>query len=106
MRRCWLVLGLTLYLSLDVANPLMPGAVTFGSENSLELRQAERFRGDHDAVAPAPSFDRIDAARDDTATTVLLPLAPGPTAFPRARRPRSSLFAASAPSEDPLTLRP
>jgi hypothetical protein len=30
MLKRWLVLALTLYLSLDVANPLMPGAVTFG----------------------------------------------------------------------------
>jgi hypothetical protein len=64
MLKRWLVLALTLYLSLDVANPLMPGAVTFTIDTPLELRQAERFRAHHDVVTPVPSFDRISGDAD------------------------------------------
>jgi len=53
MRAPWLILAVSLYVALDVANPLMPGALTFGVEDSVEVRQAERFRAHHDVVVPA-----------------------------------------------------
>ena len=40
-----LALLFAVYLSLDFANPLMPGAVTFGDGETVEGRQGERFRG-------------------------------------------------------------
>lgn len=42
-----------MYVSLDVANPLMPGALSFGVEDSVEARQVDRFRG-HDDVSTLP----------------------------------------------------
>ena len=36
MRSVWLVLVVVVYVSLDVANPLMPGAVTFGMGDKLQ----------------------------------------------------------------------
>jgi hypothetical protein len=53
MRAPWLILAVALYVALDVANPLMPGALTFGIEESVEVRQAERFRPHHHVVLPA-----------------------------------------------------
>jgi hypothetical protein len=52
-----LALLVVVYLSLDVANPMMPGALVFGLEDSVEVRAA-RVQ-DHDAtarlaVAPVP----------------------------------------------------
>lgn len=50
------------YLSLDVSNPLMPGALTFGVEESVEARQSDRFRGQDHHVAPvlrAPEPERV-----------------------------------------------
>lgn len=44
VRTSWLVLLVAVYLSLDVANPLMPGALTLGADESVEVRQAERLR--------------------------------------------------------------
>jgi hypothetical protein len=101
MRKCWLVLAVTLYLSLDVADPLMPGALTFGSETSLELRQAERFRGHHGVVASPQSFDRVDGLDDQAFTKARRPVEEIAAASPPMRRARSSLFSASAPSDDP-----
>ena len=40
-----LALLVALYLSLDVSNPMFPGALTFGLEDSVEVRQADRLRG-------------------------------------------------------------
>lgn len=42
MRRPPLVLLLFLYVALDFSNPLMPGAVNFGAEESVEGVRAER----------------------------------------------------------------
>jgi hypothetical protein len=52
MRGPWLALIVVVYVSLDVSNPLMPGALTFGVD-SVEARQADRFRG-HDDGTPLP----------------------------------------------------
>ena len=105
MRKCSLVLAVTLYLSLDVANPLMPGALTFDAETSLELRQAERFRGPHDVVAATQSFDRVDGVADAAFTRALRPVEEIAAPSPPLRRARSSLFSASVPSDDPLIAR-
>lgn len=105
MRQCWLVLAVALYLSLDVANPLMPGAVTFGIESSVDLRQAERFRGHFDVIAPIESFDHIGHIDADVVLRPLRPIEPAPTVSPAVRRARSALFAASASAEDPLIRR-
>jgi len=105
MQQWWLVLALALYLSLDIANPLMPGAVTFGDDSSVELRQAERFRGHHDVVTPVRSVDPIEQIGADVLLRTLRPIEPAPTAAPALGRARSALFAASVPSEDPLIRR-
>jgi hypothetical protein len=49
-----LALLVAAYLSLDVANPLMPGALTFGVEDSVEARQSDRLRGQGEPLAPVP----------------------------------------------------
>jgi hypothetical protein len=56
MKASWLVLVVVVYVSLDVANPLIPGALSFGIEDCVEARQADRFRahGDRAAVALPP----------------------------------------------------
>lgn len=48
-----LTLLVAMYVSLDVANPLMSGALSFGVEDSVEARQVDRFRG-HDGVSTLP----------------------------------------------------
>jgi hypothetical protein len=105
MQQCWLVLAFALYLSLDVANPLMPGAVTFGDDSSVELRQAERFRGHHEVVVPVESFDRVGHIEADVLSRTVRPTDPAPTASPVVGRARSALFVASASPEDPLIRR-
>jgi hypothetical protein len=52
---------LALYVTLDVANPLMPGALVFSIEDSVEAHSA-RPLGSHDVVpAPAPTAERVDS---------------------------------------------
>ncbi|MBI1734150.1 MAG: hypothetical protein HYR51_03155 [Candidatus Rokubacteria bacterium] len=53
MRSFWLTLLIAGYVSLDVSNPMMPGALTFGVEESVEARQTDRQRG-HEDVASLP----------------------------------------------------
>jgi hypothetical protein len=48
--RRWLTLVLVAYVAIDLANPLMPGARSFGLDDSVEARRADRSRG-HDDVA-------------------------------------------------------
>jgi len=61
MRFGWFTLAVAVYVSLDVANPLLPGALTFGIEDSVEIRLAERFRSHHNIVLiPAtPPSERV-----------------------------------------------
>ena len=101
VRTSWLVLMVAVYVSLDLANPLMPGALSFGIEDSVELRQAERFRAHEDAtVAPAVSFfERVERTEHDTLSGI-------PAAdLPRRRslqlpRTRSALSTRPAPAPD------
>jgi len=52
-RLVWLLL---IYVTLDFANPLMPGAVNFDVDDSVDGVHAERVRPDRyeSAVVPAP----------------------------------------------------
>jgi hypothetical protein len=70
-----LALLVAIYVSLDVSNPMMPGALTFGVEQSVEARQADRFRGQAHEAAPiprAPEPERLDPA-DRSVTPRRLP---------------------------------
>jgi hypothetical protein len=69
MRVPWLVAVIAVYVSLDVSNPLMPGAVTFCDGESVEAR-TDRFRADDDA----PSVTRTPVV--DRAVVLEPPLAP------------------------------
>lgn len=55
-----LVLALLFYVSLDFANPMMPGAVTLG--DSIEGTRVERMRSETPASLPppAPAVQRIE----------------------------------------------
>jgi hypothetical protein len=54
-----LVLVVALYLALDVANPMMPGALVFSADDSIEARHDLRFRT-ADTVDPfTPSPERV-----------------------------------------------
>ncbi|HEV8640464.1 MAG TPA: hypothetical protein VGV13_05140 [Methylomirabilota bacterium] len=47
----WLTVLLFLYVALDFSNPLMPGAVSFDADDSVEGVRAERPRiDDQDAI--------------------------------------------------------
>jgi hypothetical protein len=50
-----------IYLSLDLSNPMMPGALCFGAQDSVEARQAERVRAGHagEALAVTGRQDRV-----------------------------------------------
>jgi hypothetical protein len=101
VRTSWLVLIVAVYVSLDVANPLMPGALTFGVEDSVEVRQAERFRGPDDAalVPTVPLPERV--ARTEQTAVRWPPAADVVWSWSRhAPRARSALSALSTPSPD------
>ena len=53
-----LALIVAVYLSLDVANPMMPGALVFGAEDSVELRQPDRSPT-HEETPLAPAPERV-----------------------------------------------
>src|ERR671919_827231 len=83
MLASWLILAVTLYVSIDVANPLMPGALTFGIEDSVEVRQAERFRSHHDVtlLPAAPPCERVGGV-DHQTVLGRVPAADIPLTFP------------------------
>jgi hypothetical protein len=92
-----LVLCLLVYLSLDLANPLMPGAVTF-VDGSLRVVDAGRSVA-VDLSAPAGS---LEACPSPVVAAPVRPL-PCPTAGARSHRwwipfPRMSPLAPEAPS--------
>jgi hypothetical protein len=95
-----LVLSLLLYLSLDLGNPLMPGAVTF-VDGSLRVVDAGR-----PAAIDLPAAGRIEACQSLVAPAPAPP-SPCPTAGVRGHRwwipfPRMRPLAPEAPpaSED------
>lgn len=59
MRWSRLTLLVALYVTLDVANPMMPGALVFGIEESVEVRQADRSRVHDEAPALAPAYGHL-----------------------------------------------
>jgi hypothetical protein len=101
VRTSWLVLIVAVYVSLDVANPLMPGALAFGVEDSVEIRQAERFRG-HDDAAPVPTMPPLErAARTSQITGRWAPTVDVPRSWAlHAPLARSSLSVLAPPSPD------
>jgi hypothetical protein len=98
-----LALFVAAYVALDVSNPMMPGALTFGVEQSVEARQADRFRGQaHESVpiSGAPEPEQLDPDRQPLRPRGLL--VPG---TPRSRqvhvaRSQLSLPAPVSSSED------
>ncbi len=100
MRSSWLVMLVAVYVSLDVANPLMPGALTFGVGDSVEVRQAERFRG-HDDAALVPAMPLFEQGERQATAVSRAPVGAVPPGEPQQMpRARSSLPTRSAPSPD------
>jgi hypothetical protein len=105
MRR-HLPLLLVLYVTLDFANPLMPGAVSFVA-GSIEVVQADRTtRAARSVPAPArlvpmvPTWS-IVPVEDTLAPPAPLPLAPPSRALRVVRHaPPQHLPTAPSPSED------
>ncbi|MGH7341682.1 MAG: hypothetical protein ACREKH_14415 [Candidatus Rokuibacteriota bacterium] len=102
MRFGWLTLAVAVYISLDVANPLMPGALTFGIEDSVEIRLAERFRSHHNVVSIPATPPSERAGQIDRQTFVsLVRAADIPRTSPsHIRRARSSLSAPASSLQD------
>jgi hypothetical protein len=60
-----LALFVVAYVALDVSSPMLPGALMFGAEPSIEVRQADRLRGQAHKAAPiprAPAPSRLEPA--------------------------------------------
>jgi len=93
---------LLLYVSLDVANPLMPGAVQF-VDGSVEVVQADRARAES-IVAPAllarvPTLGRPHVVVRTLSRSHPMTVDHRQTLLP-ARRPPDALSDPSSPSED------
>jgi hypothetical protein len=90
-----------IYVSLDVSNPPMPGALTFGVQESVEARQSDRVRGEDDAaLTPLPGTERL--APPERSVALFRPSAPV-TVSPRrthVTRSHPSLPKPAPPSED------
>jgi hypothetical protein len=99
-----LALVVALYLALDVANPLMPGALGLGVQNSVDSHHADRLRVD-DVTGPLPPAPTREQVVSLDPATAGLRAAPG---APRVRTPHAprrtlapfSTHAAPAPSDD------
>lgn len=103
MKLARLALLVAVYVSLDLSNPMMPGALSFGVEQSVELRQAERYRGRAHLAAPVarpPEPEGLDRADESLAPR--RPAAPAPSRLRPARVMRSHLSSplAASPSDD------
>jgi hypothetical protein len=95
----WLVFLPALYLTLDVANPMMPGALVLGADDSVEVRLAQRLSVADIALARAV----ITECRKPVGTLAAVPLPVTVPAVPRCRAdaPRRHLPVASpAPSSE------
>ena len=97
-----LALLLLLYVSLDVANPLMPGAVQF-VDGSVEVIQADRARPES-LAAPAPLV-RLPALERPQVAVQTLPSSRPMTVDSRqallpVRRPADASSGPPSPSED------
>ena len=97
-----LALLVGVYVSLDLSNPMMPGALAFGVEETVEGVQSDRSRGDNHAPLVAL---RLGSRRLDPATRSATLHRPRAPLTPRIWQPRiirvpPSLPAAASPSED------
>ena len=95
-----LALIVALYLALDVANPLMPGALGLGVQNSVDSRQADRLRVDDvtGPLPPAPARERVEILDTATAGLRAAPGAPRVRASHAPRRAPAPLSAHASPT--------
>lgn len=97
-------LVVALYLVLDVANPLMPGALGLGVQNSVDSRQADRGRADDvtGPPAPTPTGEHVEIFEAGVAGPRPAPAAPRVRAAhaPRRTVPALAAHAPPAPSDD------
>jgi hypothetical protein len=99
-----LALLLAVYVSLDFSNPMMPGAVSFDADDSVEGRRADRGR-EADADASAARLPAAAPLRSAAAAPAVMGRArPAPRGTPvwQPHVPRSypSASSSTAPSED------
>lgn len=90
-----LALLVVLYVALDVMNPMIPGALVFEAEDSVEARQGLRFRAHDDATPFARAPEHLP--RLECRLVVTRPASPAP----RVSRPhvtRSGLSSRPPPS--------
>jgi hypothetical protein len=97
MKLSRLTLLLTVYVALDLSSPLMPGALCFGAEDSVEARRTDRVRTcagitalpllPSEALAPVelgatrsrpvaavnPPFSRVHVTRSDPSSPASAP---------------------------------
>lgn len=101
MRWQWLVLLSTVYLALDLGNPLMPGALTFGVDGSVEARQSDRPRDEGRAqLPPTPHWAPVSSSSESTLRARMPAVQSSRMTAPRRQHhARSSLFV-PAPSAD------
>ena len=89
-----LTLALLTCLGIDFSNPLLPGVVRFGEEESVDALRAERSRTDERPTRalhrpPEPRHPRIDAALTSPRATTRGFDRPSPPSA--AARPRASI---------------
>jgi hypothetical protein len=99
MRWRWAMLFLVCYLAADFANPLMPGAVNFDANESVDGVRVERGRSEAPAlvaiVPPSPSGVTVAVA--------LEPREAYTARLPRGPRAHSIAVARSAPARRPAS---
>jgi len=104
MPHAWVAVVVALYLALDVANPLMPGALGLGVQNSIDSRQADRLRVDAvtGALPQAPTPEPVEVLDPGTAGLRTARGAPRVCVRHAPRRVLGpySAHAAPAPSDD------
>jgi hypothetical protein len=92
-----LIFLVALYLTLDVANPMMPGALAFSVEDSVEARMAHRLRAADVATASARAAECLKPVVELPVRSQVVVRAVG---FCRTHAPRLRLPAA-APAPSP-----
>lgn len=97
-----LALLVVVYVSLDLSNPMMPGALAFGIEETVEVLPSDRFRDEtHAPLVPlAPAPRRLDSP--DWSPARRRPLPPVTPRIRQARAPRvpPSASIPASPAED------
>lgn len=95
-----LIFVLALYLTLDVANPMMPGALVVSAEDSIEVRMAQRLSPEDLAAALANTTRSVEPR---TAVPVVRPTVVVSATFPcrtHALRYRLPVSAPAPSAED------